>query len=81
MLNGLVPLLWWRHGKIEPKIYDVLCPECGWRKTVELNKTEAASVCRHDSDAIMETKTTLPNRCPICGKKLKKRRLKIYLRY
>ena len=81
MLKGIIYLPWWMRRPAGPEIYDVLCPKCGWRKTIELGVTDAGSDPDNDRESAMELRETLPDRCPECGGRLKKKRLKVFLRY
>ena len=54
MLNGLIDFPWRLRKKSEPEIYDVCCPQCGWRKTIELGKVDADSRCIHGEEPAME---------------------------
>lgn len=81
MLKGIIPMPWWMRRPTGPKIYDVLCPKCGWRKTVELGEVDVESRSVDGGENAMQTRETLPSRCPKCGGRLKKRRLKVFLRY
>ena len=47
MLKGFINLPWWLRRRSEPKVYDVCCPQCGWRKTIELGKVREDSRCIH----------------------------------
>ena len=77
MLNGLIDFPWRLRKKSEPEIYDVCCPQCGWRKTIELGKVDADSRCIHGEEPAMEIRETLPVRCPECSGKLKKRKIEL----
>ena len=78
MLKGFFNLPWLRK-RSEPKIYDVCCPQCGWRKTIEIGKVSADSLSVHGDEPAIEIRETLPDRCPKCGEKLKKRKIRIFL--
>ena len=54
MLKGFISLPWWLRKKSEPKVYDVCCPQCGWRKTIELGKACEDSHCIHGEEPAME---------------------------
>ena len=81
MLKGFINLPWRLRRRSEPKVYDVCCPQCGWRKTIELGKVREDSRCIHGEEPAMEIRENLPDRCPKCGGRLKKRRIKVFLRY
>lgn len=36
-----------------PRVYDVCCPQCGWRKTIELGKVGADSRCIHGQEPVI----------------------------
>ena len=67
MLKGFINLPWWLRRRSEPKVYDVCCPQCGWRKTIELGKVSEDSRCIHGEEPVMEIRETLPENCPKCG--------------
>ena len=71
----------WMRGPTGPEIYDVLCPKCGWRKTIELGEVDSETRPVDDRESATEIRETLPSRCPKCGGRLKKRRLKVFLRH
>ena len=77
MLKGLISFPWLRK-RSEPKIYDVSCPQCGWRKIIELGKVKSDSICIHGDEPAMEIRETLPHACPKCSGKLKKRKIEIF---
>ena len=81
MLKGLIHLPWYLRKSAEPKIYDVRCVQCSWRKTVELGEVDENSRSMHGDAAAMEIMPALPGHCPQCGGKLKKQRIKVFLRY
>ena len=81
MLKGFFNLPWWLRRRSELKVYDVCCPQCGWRKTIELGKVSEDSRCIHGEEPAMEIRETLPENCPKCGGRLQKRRIKVFLRY
>ena len=80
MLKGFINLPWWLRRRSELKVYDVCCPQCGWRETIELGKDSEDSRCIHGEEPATEIRETLPERCPKCGARLKKRKIEIFLR-
>ena len=58
------------------------CPNCGFDKQYELAKDYTVirnPDCDHSNDP--EIVKELPKVCPKCGGRLKKRRIKVFLRY
>ena len=76
MFKGMISLSWLLR-KSRPKVYDVSCPQCGWRKTIELGKVDADSRCIHGEEPAMEIREKLPCSCPKCRGKLKKRKIEL----
>lgn len=81
MLKGFINLPRQLRRRSEPKVYDVCCPRCSWRKTIELGKAGADSRRIHGEEPATEIRETLPESCPKCGGRLRKRRIRVFLRY
>ena len=77
MLKGFINLPRWMRRRSELRVYDVCCPQCGWRKTIELGKASEDSHCIHGEGSAMEIREKLPDRCPKCSGKLKNRKLEL----
>jgi len=77
-LKGFINLPSWLRKMSEPKVYDVGCPQCGWHKTIKLGKASEDSICTHGEEPAMEIRETLPENCPKCGGRLKKREIQIF---
>jgi predicted RNA-binding Zn-ribbon protein involved in translation (DUF1610 family) len=61
-----------------PEFYEMSCPKCGWKETLELTPCEM-EVITLDGEAPKGPRsvTELPKRCPACGAKLTKTKLPI----
>ena len=61
-----------------PEFYEMSCPKCGWKETLELDPCEM-DVITLDGEPYRgpRTVTELPKRCPTCGAKLTKKKLPI----
>ena len=61
-----------------PEFYEMSCPKCGWKETLELDPCEM-DVITLDGEPYRgpRTVTELPKKCPVCGAKLTKKKLLI----
>ena len=61
-----------------PEFYEMSCPKCGWKETLELSNCEM-EVITLDGEPYRGPRsvTELPKRCPTCGAKLTKKKLPI----
>ncbi len=61
-----------------PEFYGMSCPECGWRETLELDPCEMYVITLDgEPDPGPKCVTELPETCPKCQARLKKKKLPI----
>jgi predicted RNA-binding Zn-ribbon protein involved in translation (DUF1610 family) len=61
-----------------PEFYEMSCPKCGWKETLELDPCEMDVISLSgEPDRGPRSVTRLPKKCPECGAKLQKKKLPI----
>ena len=63
-----------------PEFYEMSCPKCGWKETLELTPCEMDVITLDGKPTpVLQSVTELPKRCPACGTRLTKKKLPIHV--
>ena len=61
-----------------PEFYEMSCPECGWKETLELTPCEMDVITLDGEPATgPRSVTELPKKCPKCDARLNRKKLPI----
>ena len=61
-----------------PEFYEMSCPKCGWKETLELDPCEMEVITLSgEPPSGPRSVTELPTRCPVCGARVNRKKLPI----